>query len=263
MARFKAHFKAFNDRYTLIGGTACFLSMDQVGLDFRATKDLDIVLCVEALGADFVNAFWDFIRQGQYKNQQKSTGRMLFYRFYDPEDDTFPIMLELFSRTPDALQLQNDSHLTPIPMGEAASSLSAILLDDDYYRFILDGKQEIDGLPVVGPAHLIPLKARAWLDMTQRRNQGETIDERDIRKHRNDVFRLYQLLSPDSALEMPDMVRGDLQRFINAMTGEPSIQLKSFGLKNTTLEELLGQIRTIYGLDHQRGRSTLPSSKRR
>jgi hypothetical protein len=251
LGRFREHFIDFADRYTLIGGTACFLSMDRVGIDFRATRDLDIVLCIETLAPDFVNAFWDFIRKGQYKNQQKSTGRKLFYRFYDPADDTFPIMLELFSRIPDALRLQDDSHLTPIPMGEAASSLSAILLDDAYYQFIHDGKLAVDGLSVVGPERLIPLKARAWLDMTARRNQGETVDERDIRKHRNDVFRLFQILSPDLATDIPDVVRMDLRRFVDAMAVESSINLKALGLRNTTLNEVLVQLRTIYGLDHR------------
>ena len=128
--QFRAHFEGFNDRYVLIGGAACFLALDEAGLDFRVTKDLDIVLCVEALDAEFVGAFWSFIERGKYKNKQKSTGKKLFYRFYEPEDGTFPYMLELFSRTPDALHLSDDTHLTPIPVDKEQSSLSAILLDD-------------------------------------------------------------------------------------------------------------------------------------
>jgi len=107
--QFRAHFEGFNDRYVLIGGAACFLALDEAGLDFRVTKDLDIVLCVEALDAEFVGAFWSFIERGKYKNKQKSTGKKLFYRFYEPEDGTFPYMLELFSRTPDALHLMDKS----------------------------------------------------------------------------------------------------------------------------------------------------------
>ena len=68
--QFQAHFEDFNDRYVLIGGAACFLSFDEAGLDFRVTKDLDIVLCVEALDTDFAQAFWDFIIRGKYKNTQ-------------------------------------------------------------------------------------------------------------------------------------------------------------------------------------------------
>ena len=44
-------------------------------------------------------------------------------------------MIELFSRTPEGLELAEGSHLTPLPIEEAAASLSAILLDENYYAF--------------------------------------------------------------------------------------------------------------------------------
>jgi hypothetical protein len=53
----------------LIGGAACDLAMTDAGLAFRATKDLDIVLYAEALDAEFVRAFWDFVRGGGYEVQ--------------------------------------------------------------------------------------------------------------------------------------------------------------------------------------------------
>jgi len=81
--QFKTHFERFNDRYVLIGGTACYLAMEDAGLDFRVTKDLDIVLYVEALDVEFVGAFWDFVKKGGYQNRQRSTGKKLFYRFYE------------------------------------------------------------------------------------------------------------------------------------------------------------------------------------
>ena len=64
--QFRAHFEGFNNRYVLIGGAACYLAMEEAGLDFRVTKDLDIVLCVEVLDAEFVDAFWDFVKKGKY-----------------------------------------------------------------------------------------------------------------------------------------------------------------------------------------------------
>ena len=79
LAKFKEHFQGYSDRYVLIGGTACSLAMEEVGLAFRATRDLDIVLCVEALDSSFVTAFWEFVHAGRYNNQQKSTGKRLFY----------------------------------------------------------------------------------------------------------------------------------------------------------------------------------------
>lgn len=246
--RFKAHFEPFADRYVLIGGTACSLAMEDVGLEFRATKDLDIVLCVEALDADFVKAFWDFIRKGNYMIQEKSTGKKQFYRFKNPEDGSFPVMLELFSRMPDALTIGDDSHLTPIPMDEEVSSLSAILLDTDYYEFIHAGKQEIDGLPVVGPTFLIPLKAKAWLDLTKRREAGETIDGKDIKKHKNDVFRLYQIIDPSQSISLPGSIEEDLRRFFDEMEKDQNVDLMSLGLRSRSLDEILGDLRSIYCL---------------
>lgn len=68
------------------------LDMEEAGLDFRATKDLDIVLPVEALDGMFVEAFWQFIRNGGYQNRQKSTGKQLFYRFHSPKESSYPEM---------------------------------------------------------------------------------------------------------------------------------------------------------------------------
>lgn len=64
--RFRAHFADHEHQYVLIGGAACELLMDEAGLDFRATKDLDIVLIVEALDPAFAESFWSFIEEGGY-----------------------------------------------------------------------------------------------------------------------------------------------------------------------------------------------------
>ena len=64
LEQFKKHFAQFADRYVLIGGTACTILMEEAGLEFRATKDLDIVLCIEALDREFGKAFWQFIQTG-------------------------------------------------------------------------------------------------------------------------------------------------------------------------------------------------------
>ncbi len=246
--RFRDHFNVYNDRYVLIGGAACSLAMDNAGLVFRATRDLDIVLCVEALDDSFVKAFWDFIKIGRYQNKQQSTGRRLFYRFYSPEDDTYPAMLELFSRTPDSLDVGKNSHLTPIPVDEELSSLSAILLDEIYYGFIHSGKREIEGLSMIGAEHLVPLKARAWLDMLERAARGETIDSKDIRKHKNDIFRLYQLLSVKTLPGIPDKIKADMNCFIERIANDGPVDLKGLGLKGAPLNGVLENLRMIYGL---------------
>lgn len=87
---FREFFKDFVGQFTLIGGTACDIVMENLGVGFRATKDLDIVLIVEVLDAQFVEVFWKFVEDGDYAVQQKDSGEKQFYRFMKPGNDEYP-----------------------------------------------------------------------------------------------------------------------------------------------------------------------------
>ncbi len=249
--KFREHFAGFSDHYVLIGGAASDLVMDEAGVEFRATKDLDIVLCIEALDAEFASAFWTFIGAGGYQHQQRSSGKKIFYRFNNPADETYPFMLELFSRNPDNMVLGDDSHLTPIPIAEDVSSLSAILLDEDYYQFLHQHKIEIDGVQVVSTACLIPLKAKAWLDLSERREAGEQVDSKEVKKHRNDVFRLFQIIPPELRVDLPKSVSRDMERFFIAISEESDLSLKPYGLEGLGVLDVVGLLRRIYELPEQ------------
>ena len=82
--RFRDYFQDFTDEYVLIGGAACDISFKNNNADFRATKDLDIVLIVEALTSGFGERFWKFIQDGGYQNRARSSGKPQFYRFDKP-----------------------------------------------------------------------------------------------------------------------------------------------------------------------------------
>jgi len=250
--KFSTHFAGYQDRYVLIGGAASWLVLDEAGLDPRATRDLDIVLCLEALDPEFGDAFWEFVKAAEYENKEKSEGDKIFYRFWKPAKSDYPFMLELFSRKPDMLVLGEDSHLTPIPIGADVSSLSAILLDENYYEFIHRHKREIEGISIVDEQCLIPLKARAWLNLTQRKADGGDVDSKDIRKHRNDVLRLYQLLLPTLRIELPEAIRNDLSGFLQAVEPELSPQsLKQLGIKEVDAADVLQTIKTVYGITEE------------
>lgn len=65
--KFKEYFSAYTGQYTFIGGTACDILLGNMGEDFRATKDFDVVLLIEALNDDFVNTFIFFVEAGGYE----------------------------------------------------------------------------------------------------------------------------------------------------------------------------------------------------
>ena len=58
-SKFKERFQGFENQYVIIGGTACDLIMENEELPFRATKDVDIVLIVESITAEFGKEYED------------------------------------------------------------------------------------------------------------------------------------------------------------------------------------------------------------
>ena len=215
LAVFHEWFKDFENQYVLIGGTAASITMEEAGMPFRGTKDLDIVLHVEVLTPAFGQKFWEFVQAGGYQQKEGDPEQKpCLYRFQKPQDEDFPHMLELFSRVPDGLSFVPPGHLTPIPIDEQISSLSAILLNDEYYQFVLAGRKSKHSMPSwVGEDRLIPLKAVAWLEMNERVRQGEVIDSKKINKHLTDIVQLSALLQPGQVIDLPEQLSADLQAF--------------------------------------------------
>ena len=236
--RFRDYFRDFTDEYVLIGGAACDISFNNNNADFRATKDLDIVLIVEALTIGFGKRFWKFIQDGGYQNRAKSSGKPQFYRFDKPMQAGFPAMLELFART--EYILKEDFGITPLHIDDSVSSLSAILLNEAYYKALLQGREVIDGISVLPHSMLIPFKAKAWLDLSERDRRGEHVDSRDLKKHRNDIIRMASELLLERC-ELPDEVRNDMRTFIDAMnvTDQEIKNLKLYGVKAEDIQRLL------------------------
>ena len=77
-------------------------------------------------------------------------------------------MIELFSRNPYYIWLTEDAIITPLPMEEEVSSLSAILLNQAYYELLKGGRIMVDGMPILKTTCLIAFKAKAWLDLRER-----------------------------------------------------------------------------------------------
>ncbi|MFQ9051545.1 MAG: hypothetical protein ACLR62_13460 [Coprococcus sp.] len=149
--KFKERFQGFENQYVIIGGTACDLIMENEELPFRATKDVDIVLIVESITAEFGRQFWEYVKEAGYEHLNKSTGNAQFYRFTSPKSKEYPYMIEIFSRNPDFIILEDDAVLTPLPIDDEISSLSAILLNEAYYELLKTGQMMVDGIPVLSP----------------------------------------------------------------------------------------------------------------
>jgi len=248
LATFKNHFAEYSDQYVLIGGAASAELMEHSGLTFRGTRDLDIVLIVEALTAEFVGAFWHFIEKGKYGSMFQSQTERKYYRFENPEDEIYPECIELFSRIPDNVQFEGQGRFTPIPIDDELSSLSAILLDENYYPLIVNGRTDIDGLSCLKVEYIILLKAKAWLDMTRRSVRGDHIDQRKINRQKNDVIRLFPLLEPGIRIDISETIQDDFIVYLRAIQEDKTLNLKDLGISRLSLSEVVQRFEQIYGL---------------
>jgi hypothetical protein len=253
---FREHFADYRKAFVLIGGVACHEWLSMQGLEFRATKDMDMVLIVEALDAAFVKRFREFIEAGKYQGRFRAEDGRQLYRFDKPQDERYPTMIEIFSRKPSNVDLSEGQQIVPIKLDDDSASLSAILLNDDYYALIREQHNEEKNLPFANPAALIPLKARAHIDLAERAAKGEEGKSRDIAKHRTDVFRIAATLPGEAGPPIPGTVQEDLRKFLSAFPVENKEEWQAigdglkttFGSRKLNPESLIEAIRVYFKL---------------
>lgn len=250
--KFKEAFAQFADNYVIIGGAACDIHEEANAQIPRATKDIDMILVVEALSHDYVSKFWDFVKEAAY--QEKQVGEKgdesshQYYRFRNPMSPQYPVQIELFSRALDIIPLPEDVHITPIPTDNDLSSLSAILMDDDYYNFTIRHSSIEEGVHIANVESLIALKCKAYLEISEIKSRGGQADSKHINKHRNDVFRMIATLRPDMKFECPTSICNDVAIFCEMVKGNlPTTDVfKSAGLRNAKPEPMLNALCTMF-----------------
>lgn len=244
----------YKENYVIIGGTACNLNLEDANISGRATKDIDMIVVCEALTAEYLKSFWDFIKAGGYSAWQVKTddkAHRCFYRFIEPKDKDFPVYIELFSRKPDSIELPTDAHLVHIPVSDYLSSFSAILMDDDYYNYAISHAVELDGVQAINPDALIVLKIKAYLNNIKRKEEGQRVQSDDIDKHKRDVYRMAFLLTPEDRFEAPERIKEDIRSFISALTNDPintKAISKNMGLPEISQSDFIIMLQQAYNL---------------
>lgn len=255
---FSNYFKEYRDSYILIGGAATDVWMQELGLPFRVTKDLDIIIVIEALESKFVQHFWKFIEEGDYEIREGSNKQPKVYRFINPRIENYPEQIELFTRVPDILGDFTDTHLTPIPIGAEMRSLSAILMNEEYYAFTKDNSDIIGELHLATTPAIICLKVKAFLDIRERLLNEDWEDsnersnlERDYKKHRNDIIRVSLVLGSGDSIELKNPMAEDLISFID-IAKKDAINYKqiarNFGVGTMTRDDIFNRLKDVFHL---------------
>ena len=164
-------FKDYTDYYCIIGGNAATILLNEdlyedTSFRFRRTKDYDMVIISELKNTGFSKHFLDFLNDHNYWDNGSGTDMKTgshYYRFRT-EEENVPEMIETFSHPDLKYPLKLKNHKTPVPGGDDPS-LSAILLDKDYYDLLKGGVIMRDGLPILDVPYLIYFKAKAHIDI--------------------------------------------------------------------------------------------------
>ncbi|WP_421318376.1 hypothetical protein [Aeromonas veronii] len=212
------YMQKYTDDYILIGGNACALNFKNIGADFRATVDLDIVLITESANDHFYEHLWNYILEHGYEGKVykgDNTGGSA-YRFIQPEENRMPnvpVQIELFSRKPEYFDavLAKKPHITPIKTGQGISNFSAILLDDNVYEFIRSSRTSLERISTVNLECLFGLKSVAWHNNQVLFDEKKINDKSTVLKHPQDMVSIVGVIADPKNTSFPIPIFESLQ----------------------------------------------------
>ncbi len=253
--KFRKAFADYSENYVVIGGTACEIIMKNTIVRSRATHDIDMVVIIETITTSFVERFWEFIREAGYHPQKKKwtareTPKYELYRF-SGDKEGYPKMIELLSRHPDALGNPKGFIIEPLPIDYSISSLSAIIMDNDFYNFTVMHSRITDGIRHADSATLIVLKAKAYLNLLADKQKGKDVNSKDIKKHRSDVLKNVVIMDY-SLVAATETILSCINEFVTSIRSDwqalSSPLAKSLGRDEEFVGELLTQLNEMFVL---------------
>jgi hypothetical protein len=248
MDHFLNYLKGLENDYVIGGGAASIL-MDDSSVDFRATKDVDLVLLTNE-SAELNNRIAAYVDEGKYEIKEATDDAPRYYRFRSPKMEEFPVMIEIFGRNEQKIELRNGQYIIPVENDEFVK-ISAILLDEEYFSIIRSNLTRTEsGASVINFIANICLKARAHRELTEKKESGDQVDDRAIKKHRNDIFRIAPMLRGDEVFTLSATPKKDLTFALEALKVMPENQFKEIteAFPGTKKLELISLIEKVFNL---------------
>lgn len=207
LSHFQEFCKDLDDNYVVVGGFATIMLLDkQLKGHGKATYDIDLVLLTNN-SLEMSKRIKKYIKEGDYKIQIGEKDQYRYYRFIEPKKDNFAKEIELFASNENDLKLEDSQRIIPIDPDEGLYSLSAIMLDQEYFEMIKENVDKTGVAPCTNVQATIILKMSAFYDL---KNRGED----KWKKHRRDIFKLALLLTGEEKLELKGRMLKDFNSFI-------------------------------------------------
>ena len=244
---FCSYLSGLENLYVIIGGGAASILMEDEGLEFRATKDVDLV--VLSRSEELNTRILSYIKDGGYKTKEATEGSPRYYRFREPTKKDCPALIEVFARNELNLDLQDGQYIIPIH-DVAVERLSAILLDDEYFEIIQKNLvTSQSGIPLINALANICLKARAHRELFDRKTAGDkTVDEKVVQKHLKDIWRIAAVLTGDENITLEGHPLKDIAAAIEKLDQIPEGQFKQVMEKTPELsrETIMTALKKIF-----------------
>jgi hypothetical protein len=97
---------------------------------------------------------------------------------------------------------------------------------------MMSGRKVVDGIGVLGAEYLIPFKMYAWINLVDCKASVEHVNEKDLKKHKYDVYRLLQIVIAGTKVESFGLVKKSILKFIDdiSVLDASEIRLQQMGL---------------------------------
>lgn len=153
----------------------------------------------------------------------------MFYSFVEGKEG-YPDKIELLSKPSPLMEIKEGDHIEFIQLTDDYSHLSAIIMDEQYYNYLMDHYEIHNGIRYASIDSLICLKALAYLNLLNEKEAGRQVNDEDLSKHRRDVFMAVASLEVDASFEVPYNIRRMLDDFLSSITDKRIIQSLSDSL---------------------------------
>lgn len=214
LSHFQEFCKDLDEHYVVVGGFATIMLLDsQLEGHGKATYDIDLVLLTTSSN-EISERIKQYVTEGKYDIQKGKKDQYQYYRFVNPKIQNFAKEIELFASNENDLELDEGQRIIPIDPEEGLYSLSAIMLDHEYFEMI---KRNVDNTIGVAPCTntqaTIMLKMSAFYDLQER-------GDKKWKKHRRDILKLTLLLTGEERIEMIGRMNKDFESFITHLEEE-------------------------------------------
>lgn len=210
---FQDYCKDLDDHYVVVGGFATLMLLDsELENHGKATFDIDLVL-LTTNSIEMTQRIKEYVKEGEYKIQIGSKEQYQYYRFIEPQKKNFAKEIELFSSNENSLEIEDGQRVIPIDPGVGLYSLSAIMLDLEYFEMIKNNVEKKHRAPCTNVQATIMLKMSAFYDLKKR-------DDSKWKKHRRDILKLALLLTGEEKIQLVGRMEQDFDTFIEHLEND-------------------------------------------